>query len=157
MLNFLFIFYFDMKFANVTIVSKLCTCMMISMYVLNPIVYWIPADAQRQLSIITCDIYIYRLFGFSRFVVDISRPGSTHNVFSGSVILYECCWVSDSLWMLLQVPPHIKVTYSANHWGFLSHNSTQDRIVIRTYTMYDSGQDSPSNYHRLLKNNKDDI
>ena len=101
MLNLLFIFYFHMKFANVTIVSKLCTtyddrCVCVKSYcLLNP--------SRRTTSTEYYNLWRLHLpFGFFfRIVVEILRRGSTHNVFAGSVILYECCWFSDSLWMML--------------------------------------------------------
>ena len=98
MLNFLSIFFFHiiMKFANATIVSKLCTmCVRVKL------------NEPHQTNGTTSTEYhnLWRLhlpFGFFfRIVVEILRRGSTHNVFAGSVILYECCWFSDSLWMML--------------------------------------------------------
>jgi hypothetical protein len=90
-----------MKFANVTIVSKLCTtyddrCVCVKSYcLLNP--------SRRTTSTEYYNLWRLHLpFGFFfRIVVEILRRGSTHNVFAGSVILYECCWFSDSLWMML--------------------------------------------------------
>jgi hypothetical protein len=164
-----------MKFANVTIVSKFCTtyddrCVCVKSYcLLNP--------SRRTTSTEYYNLWRLHLpFGFFfRIVVEILRRGSTHNVFAGSVILYECCWFSDSLWMMLGQWFSMNVAGSVilyeccwvsdSLWMLLGQwFSMNDAGSVIPYeccwfsdTMYDSGQDIPSNYHRLLKNNKYDI